>query len=180
MSDALGRGRPLTTHAEYVRDLAPEDLGRIGTGVALPQPTIQKMRASHHTAARCIAMGMRNQEAAHASGYNVGTINFLMGDPAFQDLIAQYRKEVSAETLGKLPKLNAVLDDLMEEYHERLQKDPESFTPELLESGMKTFLDRTGHGPQSKSTVVNVNIDLAERMKAARERVRTVKVEEIL
>ena len=54
------------------------------------------------------------------------------------------------------------------ELQDRLELDPEKVSTDQLLDTIKLTADRTGNGP--KQTNVNVNVNLGDRMKAARER----------
>lgn len=171
---ASGRAKqPLT--AEIIREITPADLALLATEQGIKPPLIKALRDSHHAIARCVAEGKPNTETMLITGYSASRISILKADPAFQELVEFYRNSVEeardeAFTDG-LAKASAIRNDLMETYHDRLLDTPEAFDIEALESGIKTFADRSGLGPQSKSTNVNVNVDLAARVSAGRQRV---------
>lgn len=64
-----------------------------------------------------------------------------------------------------------IAKDALEELSLRLEETPETFTTNQLLEVSKFGADRSGFGPQSSSTNVNVNVDLASRLEAARRRV---------
>ena len=160
---------------EMVRELRSEDLALLALERGIKAPSIKKLRDSHHAVARCIAEGKPNTDTMLITGYSASRISILKSDPAFMELVEFYKKNVEetreALTTDGFSKAAAIRNDLMEEYHDRLLDEPERFDIQDLESGIKTFSDRSGLGPQSKSTNVNVNVDLAARVSAGRARV---------
>jgi hypothetical protein len=86
---------------EVLGPLSPEDLQALGKPRLMPQaPVVQRLRDSHHELARAIASGVKPGLAAEASGYSKSYVSVILGDPAFQDLVAQYRGEVEEEWQG--------------------------------------------------------------------------------
>lgn len=169
-------GRPARLlEVEVVRDLRPEDLALLALERGVKPPSIKKLRDSHHAIARCIAEGKPNTETMFVTGYSASRISILKNDPAFIELVEFYKKNIEETREGLATdgyaKATAIRNDLLEEYHDRLLDTPEKFDIEQLESGIKTFADRSGLGPQTKSTNVNVNVDLAARVSAGRARV---------
>jgi hypothetical protein len=151
-------------------DLALLDLDR---GVK-PQ-TIKRLRDAHHSIARCVAQGLSGAEIGVVTGYSQSRISILKGDPAFQELVAFYQSRLqeikdTVFTEG-LTRLQAVRDEAVEVLHDRLAEEPDKFANADLLDVIKATADRTGLGPASKSTNVNVNIDLADRIARGRRRV---------
>jgi coproporphyrinogen III oxidase-like Fe-S oxidoreductase len=60
---------------------------------------------------------------------------------------------------------------------DRLETEPETMDAETLLSVAKFGADRSGHGPQSRQTNVNINVNLADRLSAARKRVSSPQTE---
>jgi hypothetical protein len=58
--------------------------------------------------------------------------------------------------------MNNMSLDAIELLQERLQSKPEEFTPGMLLDVVKTFADRTGHGP-GQSVDVKMSMDLVDR-----------------
>jgi hypothetical protein len=118
---------------------------------------------------------MSGSEISLITGYSQSRISILKGDPSFQELTTFYRTNIEAVKdqifADGQAKLAAVRDDLIEELHDRLLDSPETITTDQVMDGIKLTSDRTGLGPASKSTNLNVNIDIAERIAAGRQRV---------
>jgi hypothetical protein len=107
-------------------------------------------------------------------------VSILKADPAFQELLAFYRADVSDKYLdmhGVLAGLS--LDAAMElrvRLEDDIQADEKKIPVNQLMELTKLGADRTGFGPQSSQ--LNVNVDLAGRLEAARKRVASRKDEE--
>jgi hypothetical protein len=119
---------------------------------------------------------MSEGDASVTTGYSPGRISVLKADPQFQDLLAFYRGHASdavADFRGRMADMGM---DALAELRDRMEADPDSFTPSLLNEIIKTMADRTGHAPQRGPTAqVQVNVNLADRMTKARERVNALR-----
>ena len=134
---------------------------------------VKAFKDSHHLVARLFAAGLRPGEVAERAGYSGTRISVLLGDPSFQNLIAEYRRE---ETIA----FALTRDD----YYERATRarnialrlvedkladvDPDDVTIRELMGIHDSLADRTGYG--KRSTVTNVNIDFAARLDMAVKR----------
>jgi hypothetical protein len=143
--------------SSYVRDLTPADLAAYAARpVGTQLRPLARIHASHHAVARCLAIGMKPHQTALVTGYTTVRINQLEQDPAFQTLLADYRAETS-EAFAKLSERMYNLSlDAIEALHERFLEEPQGFSVPVLLDIVKTFADRTGHGPNSEVTL-NVN-----------------------
>lgn len=159
-----------TEGLKVVRDLTANDIELIHEGPAAPaQQRRVKMRDTHHMLAQAIAAGARHFEAAALTGYSQVTISILMNDPAFKELVEHYR-QVKADKFANLQaKMARFADDILDELQDRFDDAPREMSSSFLKDLLTTFTDRTGNGP--KTTQVNVNVDLAGRLEAARTRV---------
>lgn len=160
--------------AEVVRELSAVDMALLETERGIKPPAIKVLRDSHHAIARCVAEGRPNTETMLITGYSASRISILKGDPAFQELVEFYRKNVE-ETRTELAtdgiaKATAIRNDAMEILHDRLIDTPEAFDIPDLQDTVKLFADRSGLGPQTKSTNLNVTMNLAARVSAGRQR----------
>ncbi len=179
MNIARTVGRPASpVSATVVRELTTVDLTLLGLDRGVKAPTVKRLRDSHHSIARMMAQGLRNVDIAAITGYSQSRLSILRADPAFEELIAFYSKNAEAikdaAFAGAQEKLAAVNHDAIEELHERLIDTPETINHDQLLDIVKATSDRTGNGPQSKSTTVNVNIDLAARVAAGRQRASAI------
>lgn len=166
------RGRP-PKQAEVtgVRPIRREDLPKT-LEPRHYRPGLQKIRDSHHLAAQLFAAGMDLSEISAATGYSIGRLSTLRGDPAFDELVAQKRAAIEAgrqETIidNSLRAVRLAAASL-EELQARLEDDPERFTNKELLAMASDAMDRTG--PAKRQTNVNVNFDFADRLAAARRR----------
>ena len=137
---------------------------------------VKAFKDSHHLVARLFAAGLRPGEVAERAGYSGTRISVLLGDPSFQNLIAEYRRE---ETIA----FALARDD----YYERATRarnialrlvedkladvDPEDVTIRELMGIHDSLADRTGYG--KRSTQVNVNVDFAAQLDRAIKRSAT-------
>lgn len=164
--------------AEIVRELSPIDLALLETERGVKPPAIKTLRDSHHAIARCIAKGMSGTETQLITGYSASRISILKSDPAFQELVAFYKGKIEeirdAADYDLQSKLSALHSDTLDIISERLNENPAGPTIGELVDIAKFSADRSGHGPQSKSTSVNVNVDLAARVSAGRQRAARV------
>lgn len=168
----IGRkAQPLT--AEVTRELRPTDLALLGTERGIKASHVQRISDRHHALARCIATGTTVEEACIITGYTPSRVSVLKGDPAFEELVSFYRgaKSEAVRDLGE--QLLSVAKDAASLIQERLEDTPETVSTSELMDLVKVGADRTGFGP--KTTQVNVNVNLGDRLKAARERASSAK-----
>jgi hypothetical protein len=156
--------------AELGRPLTESDLKALESERGITAPAITKLRESHHQLARVIASGAKPSVAALITGYSVSRISILLADPAFSELVATYRGCKDLAFADFQTKAGALSVEFVDELRDRLHDHPEDFTPGLMMEGIKVLADRSGNGPASKSTNVNVNVDLAARIEAGRRR----------
>ena len=117
---------------------------------------------------------MKESDAAMACGYVLSRVSVLKSDPAFQELLAFYREDTSQQYRDMHSRLAGIASDAVDEIAERLEADSlleeKSISLGQLLEIAKMGADRSGHGPQSSSTV-NVNVGIAGRLEQARRRV---------
>jgi hypothetical protein len=167
LSRTIGR-KPAKLGGEVVRELTRSDLELLATERAIKPTSIKRISERHHALARVLATGASDGIAALTCGYTPSRISILKSDPAFEELVAFYREDRGAEVQDLAQKLTTIAKDAADEIASRLEESPETLGPDFLLDVVKVGADRTGHGP--KSTNVNVNVNLGDRMKAARER----------
>ena len=163
------------------RALGPTDLAKLGEvrGQQKPIPLTRRMTMRHHALARYIAAGSSDYEAAAATGYDRTYISILKGDPTFKELVSFYRVKKDEEFVDVHKRLATVSVDAIDILHDRLETEPDEFSPGQLMEIAKLGLDRTGFGP-SQNTNVNVTVDASSRLRAARERVTLLDAERLL
>lgn len=164
--------------ATVVRELTAADLVLLeGERGIRPKP-IERLRDRHHAMARLIAEGRKIGEVAAITGMTISRLSILQGDPTFAELVEFYRKDVSAAYAELHDHLAGISLDAVVTLRERLEDDPDELSTKDLLAIAQLGADRTGHGPQS-SQVVNVNVNLASRLEAARKRVADRKLIDI-
>jgi hypothetical protein len=164
--------RPLT--AESVRDLRESDLALLSSERGTRAPPIQKLRDRHHSLARALASGMRDHEASAITGYSASRISILKADPTFQELLAGYQSQSDTVFADFVTRASGLAVEAVKELHDRLEEDPESFTHGQLLEVVKTVADRSGNAPVQRSVSVGVNVDLGDRLAAARRRLQSL------
>jgi hypothetical protein len=178
---ALPRGRrPSAEAPTVVRAITREDLKLLDKPMYHSTQPLQKLRFTHHLAARCIAEGRTNVETAEITGYSTVRIGTLLQDPTFKELVAAYREEVQGKWLGVQERLAALGIAMTEEIQERLDQAPDKFSSEELRRWVETLLDRGGFGP-TKTANVNVKsqstvLSLIEQIKAEEQGSARVKL----
>lgn len=158
--------------AELGRELSPEDLE---TRVPSPPTPIKQLRARHHAIARALAMGQRPGLVAATFGYDPSRISILQADPSFRELVEHYRGEETDALRDMRERMVGIAHEVIDELENRLETEPERIPTGALLSLLSLTADRTGHGPKTVSEV-NVNVGFAERLRAARERMKTIDV----
>lgn len=161
--------RPLV--ATPVRELDEADIALLAEDRGSRPPAIKRISERHHALARNLAGGMSPSDAAVICGYSASRVSILQDDPAFRELLTFYREGVQAEYRGLHARLSGLALDAADELASRLEEKPEDISVGQLMELTKMGADRTGFGPQSSSTNLNVNVDLASRLEAARRRV---------
>jgi len=167
------RGRAtLDLSPDIVRDLVPADLAAITSEKGSEAPALKRITDRHHALARNLAGGMAEGEAALVCGISNSRISILKADAQFQELLNFYRGEVNLVYQDMHEKLAGIASTALDELQDRLEDAPEKVSTGQLMELAKLGADRTGFGPQSQQTNVNVNVDMAARLQAARRRVQ--------
>lgn len=163
--------------AEIVRALDEADLALLQDEKGSAAPALKRLSERHHALARNLASGMAPSEAAVVCGYSLSRVSILQDDPAFHELLAFYRSDVQAQYRDLHTRLSGIAADALDVLQERLEDTPENLSVGQLIELSKMGADRTGFGPQTSQTNLNVNIDLASRLEAARKRVKERTIE---
>lgn len=161
------------------RELTESDIALLETERATKPQPIKAIRESHHLLARVLATGASATEAAITTGYTPSRISILQSDPTFQELVAFYRANDTVALVEFQALAGAIKLDALQILRERIDDDPDSFTPSMLLEVTKELADRTGDGKQTKQTNVNVNVDIAARLQRGRERVAAARMIDI-
>ena len=183
MEDGFGLGlriggapaKPLTFHHE--RDLEEGDLALLSEPRQSSAPPIKRLRERHHALARMLASGMSENDAGLICGYSSSRVSILKADRAFAELLEFYRGGETERYVEHKVALDELGLDALEEIRERMETEELSLA-QVMEIA-KLTLDRSGFGPSSKSEV-SVKIGLADRMKAAESRLKTVREADII
>lgn len=163
---------------QVLRELTAEDLRRLDEPRGVVAVPLKRLHQRHHALARLIAEGVTVQAAATILGMDPGRVSVLKSDPTFRELVQFYESDVKQRYLDKHEVLANISMDAALELQERLE-DPDKRTKiseMTLVKMIEMAADRTGMGPTVKQEV-NVNVNLAERMKQARERVQSRQIE---
>jgi hypothetical protein len=164
---------PVTKEPLFIRDLTADDIASLSKRAAYgsqPGQLIQKLRAPHHTLARLLAEGKKHPECSIVTGYTVEYVVMLERDPAFQELVAYYREQITPIYLNVHERLASLGAMAMEIIQERMT-DPEkvkTMTTGQLREIMNDALDRSvapskvgafgnGNGQQGPSPAININ-----------------------
>lgn len=162
-----------------VRELTRDDLLCLRDKRSVP--AVQRLRDPHHALARAIASGLRPKEAAEQCGFSVARVYVLHSDPSFQDLVASYRKDVhdafvtsEEERFRMANEVNRKALRTIAEHFDKAEAEGELIP---LRSALSVFADTSDRvGLIKKSAQVNINIDYAAKLEAARARSEKVRV----
>lgn len=173
----LHRGK-LATEPKIVeiRPLTREDLACLKE--KRPTQNMAKVfREWHHRIARMVAMGLRPGEVCSQAGISTTRLLTLRADPAFQELVAQYRDKVDASFIDAATELyetvaaNTLNAELM------IREQLEEAAAEGIPIPIKTLLtisrdgaDRVGLPKQKVSQNTNFNFDFAAQLEKAAAR----------
>lgn len=154
-----------------VRDLEPDDLDKLEEerGVQKYIPKVRRLSERHRNLARVIAAGKTTAEASAITGYAAAYICILNGDPAFKELVNVFRQNrdiIYEQVHEKIAGISDLAADIL---RDKLEEDDTKVSYPVLLDIMKAAADRSGNGPSS--TNVSVNVNLADRLEAARKRI---------
>lgn len=168
MEELVVESGPLTeTHLAIAKEHEASG-NRLGSGDNTYE--LKAIRFTHHRLAQLLAAGMDETKAGLLCNYTPSRVSVLKANPAFQELLAHYAKDVEEEMIDFVSTSAALGMDVLQELQKRLDEKPEQFTVAHLNDLYKSLADRTGHAPVTKSVNVNINEGLGERLRAARER----------
>lgn len=158
-----------------VRPLTREDLACLSD--KRPANVTKVFRNHHHRIARLFAMGLRKHEIVAQAGISPSRWDQLRQDPAFQELVSQYRAKVdegfadAATELYTAVAANTINAEML--ISEKLEKalDGEEDIPlKTLALISRDGADRVGLSKQTRNTNTNVNLDFAAMLEAAAKR----------
>lgn len=153
------------------RALVPDDL-RVLQENRRGRQTLAELRDSHHLVARLVASGLRFEEVAERSGYTIASVYRFNIDPAFNELVAQYRKIVEGDFREELDEYGKLLltNRMKAERRlaDRLDDDEATISTRDLITVSRDAADRTGYGKHS--TQLSAKVDVATLLEEARAR----------
>ena len=175
----IGR-KPTKLAAEVTRELAKDDLQLLTEERGVQPVAIKRLTARHHSLARSLAAGVTQGEAAIINGYTDSRVSILMKDPTFRELYEFYKRDKDAAYIGMHEQLAGLAQDAIEELRDRMEDDPADFSKSMLMDIIVRTADRTGHGPATtNNSNMTLNVNVAERLGAARKRVADAKIVDI-
>lgn len=163
---------------DFLREITEADRAMLvaldgATGTSRPT-VVQRLRDSHHRAAKAFAAGMTPAQVAHQTGYSLNRLSVLLNDKSFCDLIEVYRKAGHDEFLeySDLATANMIRGEFI--VAEALQEVADRETPLSL-GELRPVLDiiasrQDRFGFPKQAVNHNVNHDFAGRLQAARQR----------
>lgn len=135
---------------EVVRELAQEDIDMLQQPAALPQSSLEHIRAIHHVQARLVAEGKSPSVVAAIVGSSVNRVKAMLQDPAFQELVAYYTDQKDVLWLETQQMLSLLGRSAAQELQRRLDEKPEGFSNNELRNVMESALDRSDAPDKSK------------------------------
>lgn len=164
------RAEPLL--CEVVRPLRTSDLVLLATNRETQAPALKRITERHHALARLLASGMRPMDCSVVTGYDPSRISILQADETFKELVEFYANQVAEEFADVHTHMAGLNKDAILELRHRFEEDPEKFTNSQIFALVGLLSDRTGHGPQTQSQHLHLHANIADRMDAARERLK--------
>lgn len=171
------RGRanvPMTVNVERI--LGEEDLRALSIEKGSTAPPIKRITDRHHALARLIVEGKAMSEAAYICGISLSRASILKNDPQFMELLEFYRRESHEHYKDMHERLSNLSMDAVQLIADKMEDDPDSLSTNQLLEIAKMGADRTGFGPQSSQTNVNVNVGVADRLEEARKRIKARRI----
>lgn len=136
---------------------------------------IQKIKDSHHIVARLLASGLNQIDTAARTGYSATRISILANSPAMAELIAHYRDIATAEWAANQDEYYSYIysngikaQRMIADQLDDADENNETIPLNRLLSIAADSADRVGY--TKKSTTLNVNVDFAAKLEAARRR----------
>lgn len=169
------RRKEKTPSIEEVRELTVEEVREMPRGTLT---RIAKLRDSHHTVARLLALGNSIGEVAVQAGYSYNSVSMLAQDPSMQELVAHYREMLNGQFLATVDEyysgLVAARNKALRRINDKLDDDEADLSISQLHAIHSDAADRTGY-PKRKDVVV-ANVDFADSLDAAITRSRQAKL----
>lgn len=174
MNTVLRRGRqPKERKIIEIGELRRSDLEQLKA--RRDTPIVQQFRDPHHRLARCLASGMRVEEAAELCHYSISRVYMFSADPAFKNLVAHYREIITEEfkaaqqDFAELASANMMkAERMISEKLDKADAEGELLPTRDLLAISRDGADRLGFG--KKNTNLNVNLDFAAHLEDAIKR----------
>lgn len=138
-------------------------------------------RETHHRLARMIAAGFRIEQVLESTGYSYQRLWTLRQDPAFQELVAQYKNSVDTKYTADVDEFRETalsnmkrMERMVEDHLDKAEEAGDLIPLKTLSSLVTDRADRFGYGKQSVK--LNVNVDMAVKLERARERAEKAKL----
>ena len=173
----LHRGK-IATDPEIleVRPLTRDDLVVLRDKRA-PQGVVKTFRDSHHKIARLVASGLRNEQVIVHAGISITRLMTLKDDPAFIELVSQYRERVTQSFVEEVSDFYEVATSNMLKAEVMLadKLDDAIISGEFLPTKdllaiSRDAADRFGHPKQKVTQNTNFNVDFASMLEKAAAR----------
>jgi hypothetical protein len=140
--------------------------------VAQSKDRIVRIRDRHHQIARMVAAKVPYGQICKVMGITLRNLEMLVEQtPAFIELISYYRQraETTMEIVEYIDTMNANMLVAEQILRDQLNsEDADQMSPSVLNKLAMDRADRLGYGKQS--TNINVNVDFASAVEAARKR----------
>lgn len=142
-----------------VRELSEADFELLAAGErGITASPIKRITDRHHSLARLLAAGTSDLEAAAITGYTPARVTILKQSPAFQDLLALYRKDVDRIFVGVLENMAGLSRDALMELRDRLEEDPKKFSNRELLRVLTDMTDRTDPGEGAEKLPTQIEL----------------------
>src|ERR1700689_104307 len=140
-------------------------------GVGGGKDRLIRIRDRHHQMARMISANVPRQQICKVMGITERSLEMLAEQtPAFIELVAHYRARASTtlEIVEYIDMMNANMLAAEQILRDQLMESGDEMSPSVLSKLAMDRADRLGYGKQS--THLNVNVDFASAIEAARKR----------
>lgn len=138
------------------------------------QNAVKTFREWHHRVARLVAMGLKAQEVCTQAGLSRTRYLQYMGDPAFCELVAQYRNKVDEGYIDAATELYETVaantlnaERMIAETLEEALDGGERPSLKTLLAISRDGADRVGLPKQKVSQNTNINLDFAGMLERA-------------
>lgn len=162
---------------EVLGELTELDLSLLDTEKGSKAPALKRLSERHHALARLIADGMKLGEAGMICGYDASRVSILRDDPTFKELVEFYQREKERVYYGMHETIATAGKMAWDLIIEKMDDSPDKVKMAEAIEIAKAASDRSGHGPQSSSTQLNIHVGLGAKLEEARRRVAARTIE---